>query len=117
MKMTHIMTRRHDNRKYLCTDNLCTSIFFTGGCKRGLCRSKPCHGNAEGRTGDVIQTGLMAETDGIRIAAMLPANSEFELRPALSPAFDRDFHELTHAFAIDCHERIPLDQSARQIFA
>jgi hypothetical protein len=51
MKMTHIVTGRHDmfehHIKYLSTDNPYTSVFLAGRRKSSLCRRKPRHGDTE----------------------------------------------------------------------
>src|ERR1051326_450632 len=115
--MAHIVTLRHDMNKSLCKDDPYTSIFFASRRERRLRCAEPRDGSPEWRTGDVIQARLVAEADGIRIAAMLAANPKLQLGPALPAPLDRDLDQFAHAFAIDADKGIAFDQPAREIFA
>src|SRR6202022_4587436 len=59
----------------------------------------------------VIQSDLVAERDRSRIAAMLAANADFQIRAGLAPARDADLHQFTDAVAIDRNERIDFQDS------
>jgi hypothetical protein len=52
----------------------------------GLRRREPRDRHAEGRAGDVVEADLLAEGDGGRVAAMLAADAELEVRARLAPA-------------------------------
>src|SRR5438034_11195155 len=66
-----------------------TATFFQCRLRRG----KPGDRYAEGRTGNIIQSRLMTETDGIGIAAMFAANAKLEFCACLASPFRRDLHK------------------------
>src|SRR3954467_7727044 len=61
-----------------------------------LCRGQPRDRHPERRAGHVIQSRLVAEANGIRIAAVLTANAEFQVRTNLSAPFHRDPHQFAN---------------------
>src|SRR5216684_831625 len=83
----------------------------------GLRRSEPRDRHAIGRTGDVIQSDLVAERDGSGIAAMLAADPDLEAGTGLAPARDADLHQLADAVAIDRDERVDLQDSLGDVGA
>ena len=61
-------------------------------CKSRLGRRKPRHGHPIGRTRHVIQANSFAEANRVRVAAVLAADADLELRPRRSAALDGDLH-------------------------
>ena len=53
----------------------------------------------------------MTEADRFRIAAMLAADAEFDVRTRFAAALDGDVDHRANAFLIDCHEGIARDQA------
>src|SRR5207248_3206783 len=51
------------------------------------------------------------------IAAVLSANADLELAPALAPALDPDAHQFADSLAVQRHEWILLEDAARDIDA
>src|SRR5437879_7485938 len=68
--------------------------------ERGLGCGKAGDRHAIGRAGDVVEPDLVAERHGGRIAAMLTANADLQIRPDLAAAGDADLHQLANAVAI-----------------
>ena len=58
--------------------------------QRRLRRSEARDRDAVGRAGDVIEPQAVAEGDGVRIAAMLAADTELERGTGLAAAFERE---------------------------
>ena len=55
-----------------------------------------------------MQPDLMAKRDGFRIAAMFPANTEFDLRTRLLAQLDRHFQQLADTNRIQGAEWVRL---------
>src|SRR5262245_14667621 len=73
-----------------------------GGLRGGEARER----HAERRARDVIERELVAERHGGRIAAVLAADPDLELRPCLAAPLDADAHQLAHALAVDRDDRV-----------
>jgi hypothetical protein len=58
------------------------------------------------RAGDVVETDRVKELDRVRIAAVLAADADFQLRVRLASALRRQGHELPHAGLIEAREGI-----------
>jgi hypothetical protein len=76
--------------------NIPTNLF-----QRCLGRCKSGNGHAKGRTGDIIQSRVVAETDGVGIAAMLSADAKFEFFAGLAPSFRRNFYQFTNPIDVE----------------
>jgi len=74
----------------------------------GLSSSQTGDGHAVRRAGYVGQADLVTELDGIRIAAVFAADTEFDVRTSGAALGDRDFHELTHPGLINRGEGVLL---------
>src|SRR3984957_6034149 len=74
--------------------------------ERRLRRCKARDRHAERRAGNVVEPDLVAERDRSRVAAVLAADAELELRAYLAAALGRDPHQFADAIAIDRDERI-----------
>src|SRR5439155_12657106 len=57
--------------------------------------------HAEWAARDVVQPDLVAELNRIRVAALLAADAELDLRPCLAAAFDGELHQPADALGID----------------
>ena len=60
--------------------------------ERSLSRSQPCNWNTKWTATDVVQTQAMTEFYAGRVAAMLAANTQLDVRPCFSAKVARDFH-------------------------
>src|SRR6202023_1883569 len=85
--------------------------------QRRLGRSKPGDRHPERRTGDVIEPGALEKVDRGRIARVLAADSELDVRPRLPAPRGGDFDELAHALPIDGGERAGGKNSLRRVLA
>src|SRR3546814_3460849 len=63
-------------------------------------------GHPVGRGADIIETGLFAEMDARRIAAMLAADAELDVGARFAPAFGREVDQLPDAFDVKADERV-----------
>src|SRR5258706_4638020 len=101
---------RHDavpNRRAAKTSRLAGDNLAECGLRGGEPRDR----HAVGRTGDVIQSDLVAERDGSGIAAMLAAHADLEAGTGLAPARHRALHQLADPVAIDRPEQVQLHDS------
>ena len=64
---------------------------------------------------DIVETELMTKFDGTRIASMLAADAQLDVRSRLPPPGDRRTHEGADAFAIQRGEGIMLEDVDRII--
>ena len=78
---------------------------FANSCLR---RSESCDRNAERRAGNIVQTNLVAELNGRRIAAVLAADTDVERRIDRLAELDGHFHQLADANLVELCERIVL---------
>ena len=76
--------------------------------KSRLGRSEARDRHAVRRAGDVVESDLVAELDGRRIAAVLAADSAVELRAGRLAVRDGHLHELADAGLVELRERIVL---------
>src|SRR6185437_7093513 len=87
-----------------------TSCFLNPGswllCKRRLRSREPGDWDAVRRAGNVIQPDLAAESDRSRIAAMLSADAELDIRARRSAPFGGDLHQFADAATVDADERV-----------
>ena len=74
--------------------------------QRRLRRREPGDRHAVGRGADIIEADALAEGDAGRIAAMLAANAELEVRPGRPAALDRDRDQLADALDVDADEGV-----------
>src|SRR5260221_9450522 len=73
-----------------------------GGLRRGQASDRDPVGGAA----DVVHPGAMAEGDRTRLAAMLTADPDLEVRPRLPAARDRPENELAHSFLVKSVEGV-----------
>src|SRR5262249_16302752 len=92
-----------------------SSLTYRNFTKRGLGSSESCNPHSERRAEDVVETDLVTEGDRGRIATVLPTNTDLELVARLAAALGADLHQLTHALAVDRHERVALEDAARRV--
>ena len=62
--------------------------------------------HTERRAGNVVQANLVAEHDGRRIAAVLAADAEFDVRAGLLAELNGHLNELADAVLVKTSERI-----------
>src|SRR3954466_16410071 len=55
----------------------------------------------EGRAGDVVESGGGEEPDGVRVAPVLAADAELEVRPGGAPALHRQLDQLADPVDVD----------------
>src|SRR5690242_7325264 len=72
-------------------------LFFEGGLGGGQAR----HGDAEGGATNIGQTEAMTELHAVRVAAVLAADAQLNVRAGAAALFNRDLHELADAGLID----------------
>src|SRR5207245_2594896 len=83
--------------------------------ERRLCRREARQRNAVRRARHVVETELVAESDALRLAAVLPADAHLQIRLRRPTALDRDAHQVTHAALIERLERIPFQHALLEI--
>src|SRR5262249_32652391 len=66
-------------------------------------------GDTEGAARDVVQADLVAEDHAGRVAAVLAADADLQLRPDRPAALDRQPHQLAHPLLVDGRERVAGD--------
>ena len=88
-----------------------------GLAERGLRRGETGDRHAVGRARDVVQSNLMAESDGRGIAAMFAADTDLQARASLAPARHADLHQFAHAIAVDRNEGVDLQNSLGDVRA
>src|SRR5205085_3045820 len=74
--------------------------------KRRLRRRQPGDRHAVGRGADIIEADLLAESDAGRVAAMLAAYAELEVRFHQGAALRRDRDQLADALDVEADEGI-----------
>src|SRR5215475_11456357 len=72
---------------------------------------QPCRQQTEGRAGDVVEADLMAELDGLWIAAMFAADADLQVRPRVASLGDGALHQLPHAGLIEGGEGVLLEDA------
>src|SRR6476659_10290201 len=76
----------------------------------GLCGSKPRHRHPVGRAGDIVEIDVLAEPDGLGVAAMLAADADLEVGVRPAPALNGNPHKLADG-GIERDEGVVLDDS------
>src|SRR5258706_8618169 len=76
-----------------------------GGLDRGPARFEPRDRYAERRAGHVVEPDLVEEVDRVRIAAVLAADADLEVRPRGPALLDRDPDEPADAVPVNRLER------------
>ena len=71
-----------------------------------LCSCKACDRNSRRRAGDVVETRQMAELNGIGIATVFSADTDFNLGVRLAAKNYSDAHKFAHALLINALEGI-----------
>src|ERR1700745_2702491 len=99
-----------DDRKNLC-------LAGDGLAERGLCCGETGDRHAIRRAGDVVQSHLVAESDGRGIAAMFAADAYLQARTGLAPTRHADLHQFADTVAIDRDEGIYLQDSLGDVGA
>ena len=72
----------------------------------GMCCSKACDRHAIRRAACKVEADLVAECDGVRVAAMFTADTCYEVRASCTAACGGDLHEFADAFPVEYGERI-----------
>lgn len=88
-------------------------LFIAGVFDISLRGSEARDGHAVRRAGNVIQTYLVAELDGRRVAAVFAADSAVEIFAFALAELDRSFHKLADAYRIQAGERVAFINLAR----
>src|SRR5438477_13076943 len=78
--------------------------------QRRLRRRQPRDRHPEWTAAHVVEADLVAELDGIGLAAVLAADADFEIRLGLAAALDPELHEAADAVEIDDLEWVFGDQ-------
>src|SRR5215469_1797306 len=73
------------------------------------------HRDAVGAAGHVVQAEFVARVDRVRVAAVLAANADLEVRPGGAALADRPVHQTAHALAVDGLERVDLEDLLLQV--
>ena len=76
-----------------------------------LRRCQPGRQQTEGRAGDVVEADLVAELDGLRIAAMLAADAHLEVGAGVASLGRGHLHQLPNARLIEGGEGILLEDA------
>lgn len=79
------------------------------------CR-KTSHGHPEGRTRHVAQSNFFTKNNGFRVAPMLSAETDFEVRTHLPAPLGSNLHKLAHRL-IQRRERVVVDDPLLGILA
>src|SRR4029078_10767460 len=82
---------------------------------RMLSRCKTRDRYAERRTRYIVELGFVAEGNRSRVATMLTADADLELRTRLAAALDPDLHEFTDTLRVERYERIDRQNSPRGV--
>src|SRR5205085_12583721 len=67
------------------------------------------------RAAHVVEADRVAELDGARLAAVLAADAELDLRLRLAAALDADAHEVADALLVEDLERVPREDAVLEI--
>ena len=76
--------------------------------ERRLRRREAGDRHAEGRAGDVVEPSLLAEGDRGRIAAVLAADAELDVRARRAAALGGDADQFADAVLVERDERVVL---------
>src|SRR5687767_1502905 len=83
--------------------------------QRGLRRRQSRNRYPERRAGNVIHTQLVAECHRGRLATVLPADAELEIRPSAPPQVARECEKLAHPRAVEHLKRVVLDDALLEV--
>src|SRR4029453_3737548 len=68
-------------------------------------RLQPCDRDAEGTAGHVVEPGVVEEVDRLRVAAVLAADSDLQVRAGLAPLVRGDTDESADTEGVEGLER------------
>src|SRR5215217_1731239 len=85
---------------------------MSGPADGGLRRGDACNLDPERRAAHVVEPGRVAEADRVRVAAMLPADTNLEPGVGGAAAFHGHPDQLADALLVDTRKRGPLDDPA-----
>src|SRR5204863_1073285 len=83
--------------------------------ERSLRRCQPRERDAERRAADVVEPKLVAERDRLRLAAVLAADAELQLRLGRAAALDPDTHQIAHSALVERLERVALEHALLEV--
>src|SRR5437588_3501978 len=83
--------------------------------ERRLRGGEACERDPERRARHVVEAELVAERDRARLAAVLAADTELELRLRAPPPLDGDPHQVADAVDVDHLERIALEHPVLEV--
>src|SRR5450631_1593117 len=86
-------------------------IFF----QHRLGRRKAGNRDTKWRTGDIIEPRVVAEADGVGIAAMLSADTKLEFFAGLAPPFRRNLYQFTNTIDVQRYKWIARDHALPEI--
>ena len=92
-------------------DVLAALRFLQHGLRRGEARER----DAVRGAAHVVEADLVAELDRARLAAVLAADAELDVRLRLAAALDADAHEVADAFLVEHLERVPLEHAVLEV--
>ena len=70
---------------------------------------KAGHRDTEWRTGHVVESGAVEEFHGIRISAVLAADTDLEVLNGLATTFHTHFNKLPHTFLVETSEWVVVE--------
>ena len=73
-----------------------------------LCGGKARDGHAEGGAAHIVQAHAVAELDARRVAAVLAADAEAQLRTGLAAQLRSHLHQFAYAVLVQVRERVAL---------
>src|SRR5690606_23077980 len=82
---------------------------------RRLRRGQPRNRHAERRAGDVVEPGRVAEAHARRIAGVLAADADLEIRPGRAAALDADPDQRADALDVDRDEGVLLQDPGLEV--
>src|SRR5439155_17800134 len=89
-------------------------------------RLQPAHRYPERRAGHVVQPGVVEEVHRVRVAAVLAADTDLQLRPGRAALLDGDAHQpadalgvqrLERGYAEDAQFQVPGEERALHVVA
>ena len=83
----------------------------------GMCCSKACDRHAIRRAACKVEADLVAECDGVRVAAMFTTDTCYEVRASCATACGGDLHEFADAFPVEYGVRIFFEDLFSEVVA
>src|SRR4029078_3691101 len=83
--------------------------------ERGLRRRQPRKRDAVRRAAHVVEADPVAELDRRRLAAVLAADAELDVRLRLPPPLDADPHQVALALLVERLEGVPLEHTVLEV--